>query len=146
MPTAARLTAAVLLAALGWFVAGLIVPYLTEGRQVTYFAYTAAGVGALVGWFFAGRKFDRAAGTAGGIGFASASLLVFWTGTLTSLYEMVQRSTRLAYDGPVEALQGMVEIFIKDIRDAAQVDVIIALLIGGMAVGTITNWVARRYP
>lgn len=145
MPTAARLTAAVLLAILGWFVADLIKPYLTEGRQVSYFTHAAAGVGAAVGWLFCGKKLDRGVGTGPGIGLASAALLVFWAGVLISGYEMVMRSMRRAYDGPVDALQGLVDIFLKDIKTAAQIDVIVALLIGGVVAGVATQWVARRF-
>lgn len=145
MPTSARLVAALLLAALGWYGAELIKPYLNEGRQVGLFAPISAVWGVIVGWTFTGRRLQAGSGTAAGIGLASSALLVFWAVLGFSGYEMVRRSMQQTYNGPVDAVQGMVEIAIKDLAIAAQIDVIAVLVLGGLIAGTVTQWVARRY-
>ena len=145
MPTAAKLVAALLLAALGWFAADLVKPYLVEGRPVGLFSPVAAGLGLAVGWAFTGRRLERRTGGAVGIGLASAALLVFWVTVAFSGYEMIMRSTQRRYHGPVDALQGMVELGLDDLRRAAQPDVIIALVVGGLVVGAVTHWVSRRF-
>lgn len=145
MPTTARLVAAVLLALLGYAVAELAKAYIKEEVPVGLFSPVSAGFGLLVGWSFTGRRLDAGTGKAVGIGLASAFLLVFWVSLAFSLYEMVRRSMRRAYDGPVEALQGMVEIAIENLKTVAQADVIVALVVGGLVAGAITEWAARRY-
>lgn len=145
MPTTAKLTAAVLLAVLGWFAADLVKPYLAEGRPVGLFSPISAGFGALIGWTFTGRRLHRGRGPALGIGLASAALLVFWVVLGFSLYEMVQRSMSLRYGGPTEALEAMVKIAVENLAVAAQPDVIGALLLGGAIVGGVTRWVGGRF-
>jgi hypothetical protein len=145
MPTTAKLVAAVLLAALGWFSAELVKPYLDPSQPVGLFSPVSAGFGLALGWVFTGRRLQARQGTGVGIGIASAALLVFWVTLAFSGYEMITRSMRLAYDGPVEALQSMVDIGIEYLKTAAQADVIAALVVGGIAVGSITQWTVRRF-
>lgn len=145
MPTTARLVAAILMAALGWLAAELVKPYLPEAQPVGLFSPISAGIGVLVGWTFTGRRLQAGTGTAAGIGLAGAALLVFWVTLIFAGYEMTRRSLRVIYDGSVEALQDMVEIAVDDLKMAAQIDVVLGLVLGGLAVGAITQWVARRF-
>lgn len=145
MPTSARLVGAILLAALGWLGAELVKPYLPEAQPVGWFSPVAAAVGVVVGWSFTGRRLDAGNGTAMGIGLTSAALLALAVVLGFSGYEMVRRSLRVAYDGPVEALQDLVDIALAHLAVAAQPDVALALVAGGLLVGAITQWVARRF-
>ncbi len=146
MPTAGRLVAAILLAALGWFTADLVKPYLPEGQPVGLFSPIAAAVGLGVGWLFTGKKLHGGEGSALGIGLSSAVLLAFWVAFIFSGYEMLRRALRKSYDGPTEAASDVFAILVEQGRIAAQVDVVGALVVGGLVVGAITRWVAARYP
>lgn len=145
MPTTTRLVAAALMAALGWFVAVLTVPYLPEGQPVGLFAPIAAVTGAFVGWLWTGRKIETGGGRPIGIGFAGSLLLLFWVLFIFSGYEMLRRATRVHYDGPVEAIQDVFAIGIDYMRDVGRPDVLGALALGGIVIGVISGWVARRF-
>lgn len=145
MPTAAKLMAAICLAALGWLVADLIKPLLPEGTQVGLFSPISAAWGAIVGWQFTGKRLGDRTGTAMGIGMGSVFLLGFWVLLSFSGYEMIRLSMRNRYDGPVEALQNMFQIAVDYLWDAASLEVIGALLIGGLITGVLTAFAAKRW-
>jgi len=145
MPTMARLVAALLLAALGWFTADLVKPYLPEARPVGLFSPISAAIGFGVGWIFTGRKLHGGAGSAAGIGLSSAALLVFWVIFVFAGYDMLQRALRKSYDGPMEGLVDVFAIGLDHAILAAQVEVIAVLVLGGLVVGTVTQWVAARF-
>jgi hypothetical protein len=145
MPTTARLVAGLLMAALAYFVAELIKPYMPPEQPVGLLSPVSAGFGFLIGWAYTGRHLQRGVGTPFGIGLAGVMLVVFWVVVVFSVQEMVQRSMRLFYHGPVEAMQGMIDIALGYLKTAAQIDVIIAAVIGGFVVGLITKGVAERY-
>jgi hypothetical protein len=145
MPTSSKLVAALLYAALGWFTADLVKPLLTEGTPVGLFSPISAGFGLLVGWVFVGTRIGAGQGGPVGIGLTGSILLVFWVVLTFSGYEMVRRSMRLSYDGPVEALQSMFELAVEYLYMAAVPEVIGSLVAGGIIAGWLTGAVARRW-
>lgn len=145
MPTTARLVAAVLMAAFGWGVSILALAYLPEGQPVGLFGPISAAWGAVIGWVWTGGKIQNGAGKPVGIGLAGVAILIFWVVLSFSLYEMTRRAVRVRYDGPVEALEDMLKIGLDYMRDQAQPDIIVALLAGGVVIGFITGWAARRF-
>lgn len=145
MPTMGRLVAALLLAALGWFSADLVKPYLPEAQPVGLFSPISAAVGLLVGWLFAGRKLHGGAGSVFGIGLSSAALLALWVAFIFSGHEMLRRALRKAYDGPTEAAVDVFGIMVDQARVAAQPEVFLALVVGGLVAAWLTKWVAARY-
>jgi hypothetical protein len=151
MPTTARLVAAILMAALGYFLAELVKPYLPPAQPVGLFAPLSALVGLVIGWVHTGKHLQMAITNrsdhvpAAGLGIIGVVLVILTVTLLFSLYEMNHRSTRLHYDGPTEAVLDAIDIGIGYLKLAAQMDVIIAALVGGVAVGMITAWVARQF-
>ena len=145
MPTTARMVAAILFAVLAWFVADFIKPVLPEGTDVTKFSPISAGFGALVGWFFTGKRLDAGLGSGFGIGLTSSLLLSFWMLLAFSGSKMIKLSMRNRYDGPVEALQDMFGIGIGYIVLAGTPVVLVTLFVGGLVGGWITEQVARRW-
>lgn len=145
MPTTARLVAALLLAALGWFTADLVKPYLPEAQPVGLFSPISALVGLGVGWIFTGKKLHGGEGSAVGIGLSSALLLVFWVAFIFSGYEMLQKALRKSYDGPTEAAVDTFAIILDQLKTAAQPDVIAAIVVGGVVAGALTRWTAARF-
>ncbi|SMH58214.1 TrgA family protein [Maritimibacter sp. HL-12] len=145
MPTMARLVAALMLAALGWFTADLVKPYLPESRPLGLFAPVSAVVGLGVGWIFTGRRLHGGAGSAPGIGLSSVALQVFWVVFIFAGYDMLQRALRKTYDGPMEALVDAFSLMSEHAMLAAQVEVIAVLVLGGLVTGTVVQWVAARW-
>ncbi len=145
MPTTARLVAAIIFAAIGWYSADLVKPLLPEGMAVGKFSPVSAGFGILVGWFFTGKRLHRGRENGIAIGLASSFLLVFWVLLAFSGQQMLRRSVRKLYDGPVEALQDMFGLAAEYLILAAIPSVIATLVIGGMVGGWITEQVAKRW-
>ncbi|UWP87863.1 TrgA family protein [Aliiroseovarius crassostreae] len=145
MPTAAKLVAAGFFAALAFMVGNLIIPYLAEGRDYTLFPVGLAGLGLAIGWRFTGYRIGRGLGEPVGIGLSSGALLVFWGFLVFSIYEMLRKTLRNAYDGPVEALRAAVKIAVDYGYDIAQMDVIATLVLGSVFGGWLTGVVARRW-
>ncbi|WP_424941681.1 TrgA family protein [Aliiroseovarius crassostreae] len=146
MPTASKLVAAVFFAALAYFLADLIKPLLPEGRSYAMFSPAFAGIGLLIGWRFTGHRLGRGLGDAVGIGLSSAFLLAFWGLVLFSGAEMIRLSLRKAYDGPVEAIRGAIEIAVEYVLlIAPQPDVMGTLIIGSLAGGVLTRMTAARW-
>lgn len=144
MPTTARLVAAILFAAIGWFTADLVKPLLPEGTAVARFSPISAISGFLVGWIFTGKRILMGGGL--GLGLTSSILLLFWVLLIFSGYEMLQISMRSnQFDGPMEALQGMFGIMIKYLWLIAIPKVIGALIVGGLLAGWITEFIAKRW-
>ena len=146
MPTFARLAGAVLLAALGVYAALLARAHLPDGEPGEMLMPMGAVVGLVIGWVFTGRHLDRGKGSPIGIGIGSAALLAFWAALLFALEEMVDRSMRNSYGGsPTDAVQDVFNIIIDYARDLLQLDVLLALGIGGVLVGLITGFVGKRF-
>jgi len=145
MPTAAKLVAAILTAALGYGVATLIVEHLPEQDRLNWMRETSAILGVLVGWRFLGKRVGGGFHHALGMGLSTA-LVLFVSGMMTfAFYEMIIRSLRKSYHGPFEALQGMMAIAIENLEYVQFADVIAVLLVGGMLVGLICEFAARRW-
>ncbi len=146
MPTAPKLVAAVFFAALGYFLADLIKPLLPEGKPYTWFSPSLAALGLLIGWRFTGYRIGRGLGGAVGIGLSTAFLLAFWGLLLFSGAEMLRLSLRKAYDGPVEAIRGVIEISVNYVlMIAPHPDVIGAWIVGCIAGGVLTRMAAARW-
>jgi len=146
MPTSARLAGAVLLAALGVYVAMLAKTHLPDGEPGEMLIPVGGAMGAIIGWVFTGRQLDGGKGGALAVGFGSAVLLAFWVAFLFALEEMVDRSMRGSYGGsPTDALQDVFNIMIDYATEVVQLDVILALAVGGVIVGAITSFVGKRF-
>ncbi len=146
MPTAAKLVSAIVMGVLGWVAAHLVIPHLPPESRIGFFREITATIGVLVGWRFLGARAGAGAGASLGFGLGASLVLVFWALLVFSGYEMIKRSLRKSYDGPVEGLKGMMQIAIDDLVYLRPVEVWGALLLGGLAAGLIAEAVARRLP
>lgn len=145
MPTAPKLVAAVLFAVLAWFVSDLYKPLLPEGTQVGLLSPVNAVFGMLMGWQVMGRRAGDTMRAAFGYGLTTAAVIVFWALLFWSGYVMVRRSTRLYYDGPMEALTDMFGLMVEYARLGATPEVIGSLVVGALVFGWLTEQVARRF-
>lgn len=146
MPTTARLVAAVLMAILGWVAASMAVQYAPDGVPTGVVAPVSAAWGVLIGWVWTGGRLQAGQGKAVGYGFMGAVLMVFWVVLSFSLLQMLGRAVRVRYHGdPVAAVQDMMAISVDYLRLLAHADVLGVLAVGGILIGAITGWAARRF-
>ncbi len=145
MPTAAKLVAAVLFAALA-FVASELYKIGVPDRTVWGpFSPINAAIGALCGWFVMGRLAGSGYRAAMGYGLRTTVTVLFWCLIVFSTYVMVIRSMKMRYDGPMEALVGVFELMIDHAQPMANGVLITTLLVGGMIAGIVVEWAGRRW-
>ncbi|MBV7409677.1 TrgA family protein [Maritimibacter sp. DP1N21-5] len=145
MPTFARLVAAVLLAALGWVVATLAIPYFDEGTPLGMIQIVSAGWGLVTGWIFTAPKLARGIGSAFAIGLSSAVVQAFLTILSFSVRQMVDRAFRMSYGTVMDAVAGVFESGLDYAIIVGKPDVIAVAAIGGIVTGYVTRYVARHY-
>ena len=145
MPTGGKLVAAITFAALAYFVTDLVKPLLPEGSRVGWFSPVNAVIGMAMGWMIIGKGAGKTYRQAYGYGLTTLAAIVFWALVAWSGYEMIRRSTKLYYDGPVEGLQEMAQLFLDYGKLAAVQEVIWPAIVGAIFVSWLTEFFARRW-
>ncbi len=145
MPTAAKLVAAVMFAAVGFLAAQAYVPSLPEGTQIGFLREICAGLGLVIGWFVMGRLVGKGYVEAVGFGIRTSVTVLFWAVLGFSIYEVILRSTKMMYDGPMEALLGVFDLVIYYGKMMGSPEFIGTLLIGGVLGGIAAEWAGRRW-
>lgn len=147
MPTAAKLVAGFLVAALGWYVAYRIVPYLPEETRIGLFREIMALFGLLIGWRFLGRRAGDGFVQSIGFGIGAAAFLVFWGLLWFSGVAMFKRAIRMSYGGdPFAAVKDMINIAVDYFPLLTPNDVWVTLVVGGMLAGFLTEAASKRWP
>ncbi len=148
MPTAAKLVASVLFAALSFFIADLYAQGITDGTRTAYLLPGSAALGLICGWRVMGNLVGKGKGMgdAIGSGIRTALTIVFFALLLFSIYEMVVVSTKGLYDGPMEAVLAIFDIMLKYGRGLITPEVLGTLFVGGSLAGMATEWADRRWP
>lgn len=146
MPTAGKLVAAIMFAGLGALVTHLIVPQFPEGTNFGWFMPGNALIGLLAGWIVAGSRAGRGYYNAFGYGLTAMVSMVAWGLLIYSSIEMVERSIRKMYDGPVDAVVSVFELGVDYLRVIASVELVLFLVIGGLICGVVTDFFAQRFP
>jgi hypothetical protein len=147
MPTAARLLAALALAATAWIASDLYKAVLPEGTQVGKLSPVNAVFGLLTGWIVLGRLTDGSSYLrAVGHGIRGGVTVLFWALLFWSLWRMLLLSMQKRYSGPAEAIDAFFDLIARYAmlltRDPAPAA---ALLAGGILSGLLAEWAARRY-
>lgn len=145
MPTAAKIIGGVFFAALAYFVTDLMKPTLPEGTQVGLFSPINAFFGFLMGWRLLGKRAGAGMKAAFGNGLTTAAATYFWCLLFWAFYKMVDKSTKLRYDDPTEALVDMFTMMMEDAVTVSNVETIGALVIGSLIVAWITEGASRRW-
>ncbi|MBP9185031.1 MAG: TrgA family protein [Fuscovulum sp.] len=145
MPTAAKLVAAVCFALVGWLAANAHIPALGESATFGLFREITALIGVIVGWGTMGRLVGQGYGEAVGSGLRTAVTLAFFALLGFSTYQMVQESTKMVYDGPMDAVLGIFEFMMDNGRKMLTPGVLGILGIGGAVAGLLSEWASRRW-
>ncbi|NCO85199.1 MAG: TrgA family protein [Rhodobacterales bacterium] len=145
MPTAGRLAAAVLFAALGWYVSQLIMAQMDEGTQPVWYAEINALIGVAMGWTVAGSRARGPWMAAVSYGLTATIAMVFWIIFLHSFVQMIKNSMRGSYgSNPSNALVDVFRLMMDTGALMSTSVIITTLLGGGILAGLVTEYVARR--
>ena len=146
MPTAARLFAAFGFALMAFFATEIYKPLLPEGTRMGMFTPINVMIGALCGWLVMGRVVGRGYMPALSHGVRTAGTTLFFVLFVWSGLEMFERSTSLRYDGPFEALNGMIGLAIDYVKlGLTDPQVPIALILGGVLAACFAEWASRQW-
>ena len=144
MLTATRLISAIGFGAVGYVIFMIIVAVLNEDKIPSFLMPVCVGAGLWMGWLICGKNTH---GVKSGIGngytavVAQCVLIVF----AISFEVVLERSMRLRYDGPGEALVDMFAQMFENIMKFATPEMGIVVACGGFIVGGIAGLVARRF-
>jgi hypothetical protein len=145
MPTASKLVAAVVFALLGAVAAQTFIKHLPKGTPLGHFLEITAAIGFIVGWLVMGKLTRKGYREAINSGMVTALILVFWALLVFSLYFMLKKSTRMMYDGPMEAVLGVFQLMFDYGKMLLVPDMLGVILVGGMAAGLVAEWAGKRW-
>ncbi len=146
MPTAGRLAAALAFFIYGWYIPLQATPLFPEGNLPGYAVPLSIVVGILVGWMVVGSRAGRGYIAAIGNGLTGAAAYTLWMVFLISFYDMIRKSLRRLYDGPMDAITDVFNLMLKLGTDFYDINLIINVAAGGIICGLITEYFAKRYP
>ena len=139
MPTAGRLVAAILLGALAYYAASLVILLWPQDYNFGWFKEFSALVGVVMGWRVIGKRLGRGKMAGVGAGITGLGAMLFWLFLLLSFNEMIGRSLDLRYDGPFEAINGMFEISFEWWQNIKHPRLWILLVGGAMVIGFVSE-------
>ncbi len=146
MPTAAKLVASVLFAAISFFIADLYAQGITDGTNTSYLREGAAVIGLVCGWRVMGRLAGKGMRDAIGSGIRTALTILFFVLLFFAIYKMVVTSTKGLYDGPMEAVLDVFRIMLDFGQGMLTPELLGTLFVGGALAGMATEWADRRWP
>jgi len=145
MPTGAKAIAAISFAIVGWITANAYVPNMPEAGRVGMFREYTAVLGAIIGWRVMGNAVAEGYFRAIGSGWKTMIVLIFFALLLFGIYEMLQLSVRMRYDGPQEAILDVFQRMLDRSIPLLNVPVLAAILVGGGIAGMLTENASRRW-
>lgn len=146
MPTAAKLTALVLFAVLGFALAEIFKTAVPERTEFGILSPVSALIGGLCGWIVMGSLAGRGLSAAWGYGVRTAVTAVGFALLGWSLYEMIVRSTKGRYGGsPMEALMGAVSLMLENGAKMLTPEFIGTVILGGAVAGIAVELSSRRW-
>lgn len=146
MPTAAKLVSAILFGLLGLFVAQLYAQGITTGARTTWLREVATAISMICGWRVMGVLVGKGMSAAIGSGIRTALTAVFFTLLAFAIYEMIVISTKGRYDGPMDAVLAVFEIFVDLGWGLLTPEIIVTVLGGAALAGTAAEAADRRWP
>jgi hypothetical protein len=145
MPTGAKAMAALCFAIVGWITANTYVPNMPEATRVGYMREMTAVLGAIIGWRVMGNSVGKGYLRAVGAGWKTMIVLVFFALLLFGLYEMLNLSMKMRYEGPIEAILDVFQRMLERSPPLASLPVLTVMLVGGAVAGMLTENASRRW-
>lgn len=145
MPTAAKGAGALTFAIVGWMMANAFVPGMPDAASAGHIREAGAVLGLFVGWMVMGNSVGHKYIDAIGYGWKTVIVLAFFSLLFLGMYEMMKQSTRMVYDGPIDAILDIFTRMFERAKQAVTVNVVANMVIGGAISGFVTEGVSRRW-
>lgn len=146
MPTAAKLVAGILFAALGYYASEIYKLLMDEGAYAGRLSEINAMVGLVAGWRVAGSRANDNYSAAISYGLSAGFMMVLMSLFVHSVTEMVNRSYRKIYDGATEAVVAVFELMFDYASVMVDANLIVTLVVGSIIASLIIEWVGQRFP
>ena len=145
MPTAGRLMASILFAALSAYVTLLAMSYIPEGSYMHGVPYGNALIGFVCGWRGAavGPEATPSRGVVAGL--TTVCAIAFWALLIHSGARMIDFAMRGRYGGVTEGFIDTFQIMYDYARETAHTDVVTWALGGALFVGIVSAGADRRW-
>lgn len=145
MPTAARLMGAVCLAVLAFVISRMVMPLMPESTDFGYFIPVNIVLGLVVGWTVMGSRVGRGTTAAVNNGLTGVFMLMLLGIGVQAVNEMVRLAMRNRYDDVFEAIVAVFQIGAEFTIVIATVPIGIALIVGAVISGLLTEWAGRHW-
>jgi hypothetical protein len=145
-PTAAKLVAALVLAATGYVTSEAVKPLLPEDTVFGMFSLVNAVLGLLCGWIIVGPRAGQGASYSLGAGLSGVAALAFWGLLVQAARQSFYLSLGRRFDGPMEAILDM-------LNQALEWGLLMlwhppaagALILGGAIAGLLSEFAALNW-
>jgi len=144
MPTAAKLMAAVCLAAVGYILSLMVMPLMPESTDFGYFIPLNIVLGLLAGWFVMGRRAGRGSTAAINNGLTGVFVLLVWGVAVQSIHEMIRLAMRNRYDGPFEAIVAVFQIGAEYAVIIATIPIAVVAVIASVISGVFVEFAHKH--
>jgi len=146
MPTAGRLVAGIVFAALAYYISVLTIPQMEEGTAPRYYAEINAAIGAVLGWIVAGSRARAPWLGAVSYGLTAMVAILFWTLLAHAFVAMIKGAMRGSYGAsPTDAVVDVFRLMMENGMLMLTPMIIGVVLGGAVLAGLITEWFARRF-
>jgi hypothetical protein len=137
--------AAISLAVLAFVLSGMVVPLMPESTDFGYFLPLNVLLGLVVGWRVMGKRAGRGIVAAINNGLAGVFVLMLWAIFLQAANEMVRLALRNRYDDPFEAIVAVFQIGAEFGVMIATLPIGVALVVGAVIAGLLTEFAYNRW-
>jgi hypothetical protein len=148
MPDAARLVAAISLAALGYVLSAPVMEvYVARYGQTNFGWFTVVNVviGLVVGWIAMGSRAGRGIAAAITNGVTGVFLLVIWALFVQACNEMTRLAMKNRYDDAFEAIAAVFQIGAEWGLLLLNGKIIVIMVIGAIVTGLLTELAKRTW-
>lgn len=145
MPTAGRLAGAVAFIILGLYLAYIAMPNFEEGKVPSWWLPLAGATGLWTGWVVVGKRTGNGWSSGIGNGVTGTVALVFWVLLLYSFFEMIKKSMRNSYDGPMDAIMNVFELMYRNALQLFNAEIGIAMVVGGVIAGLFSEYFGKKF-
>ena len=145
MPTGAKAMSAAAFAVLGWLTANVYVANMPVVEAVGSVREIVALIGAIVGWKVMGPSVGKGYLESAAAGLKTMVVLVFVSLMSIGLYEMLQNSWKMRYEGPLEAMVDVFALMLDRAPTLGTFNVLVVMVVGGVIGGLLAENANRRW-
>ena len=145
MPTAARLSAAITFAIVGYFIYRAMLPSYGDDRITSYIMLLCILTGVWAGCVLCGK---HAHGLISGLGTGYAAVVAqaFWIFFILAFLDMLGQALKRRYDGPMEAVVDMFTLSLELLAQLGTPSLATTLFVGAAAGGIFAGIMGKKFP